>query len=212
MNQKIIKIFGFSISILMIVISIFCLFDNKKIEADTIEKKESTYETLYVDIKGAVNNPGVYEMNEGSRVIDVIEEAGGLRDDADTSIINLSKQVEDEMYIIIYTKDEIMSFKERIIPSKKIVTEIEEKIICPDTDNDACIGKNDGKNSSLNSKVNINTASKEELMLIPGIGESKANSIIEYRENNNFTDISEIMNVSGIGESIYDKIKDYIEV
>ena len=212
MNQRIIKIFGFSISILMIVISIFCLFDNKTIEADTIKKNESTYETLYVDIKGAVNNPGVYEMNEGSRVIDVIEEAGGLRDDADTSIINLSKQVEDEMYIIIYTKDEIMSYKERIIPSKKIVTEIEEKIICPDTDNDACIGKNDGKNSSLNSKVNINTASKEELMLIPGIGESKANSIIEYRENNNFTDISEIMNVSGVGESIYDKIKDYIEV
>ena len=212
MNQKIIKVFGLLICFVMITISLFCLFDNKKIEADTIEKKEVNKETVYVDIKGAVNNPGVYEMDEDSRVIDVIEEAGGLRDDADTSIINLSKQVEDEMYIIIYTKDEIMEYKEKIIPSKKVITEIEEKIICPDTDNDACIGKNDGKNNTLNSKVNINTATKEELMLIPGIGESKANSIIEYRNNNSFSDISEIMNVSGIGESIYEKIKDYIEV
>jgi len=211
MNQKILKLFGIVICSFMIIISIFCLFDNKKIEADTLEKKENNIVTVYVDIKGAVNNPGVYEMNENDRVIDVIEEAGGLKENADTSIINLSKQVEDEMYIIIYTKEEIIKYKEKIIPSKKVISEIEEKIICPDTDNAACIGKNDGKNS-LNSKVNINTASKEELMLIPGIGESKAESIIEYRNNNSFSDISEIKNISGIGESIFEKIVDYIEV
>ena len=198
MNQKNIKRISLIVCIIMFIISLICLLDGNDIKADTIEKNENINSTVFVDIKGAINNPGVYEINNDSRIIDVIEEAGGLREDADTSIINLSKQVEDEMYIIIYTKEEISEYKEKMIPSKKIINEIEEKIICPDSDNDACISKNSG-NSNLSIKVNINNASVEELMKLPGIGESKAKKIIEYRNENLFEDISEIMNIDGIG-------------
>ena len=134
-----------------------------------VSAKEDSGDTVFVDIKGAVNNPGVYELDTGSRVIDAIILAGDLREDADTSIINLSKELKDGMFIIVYTKDEINTHKDKIIPSKTIVKEIENKIICPDTSNDACISDND-KQAGL---ININTASIEELTTLPGIGESK---------------------------------------
>ena len=135
--------------------------------------------------------------------------AGDLTEEADTSILNLSKKVEDEMYIIIYTKDEMKEYKEQNIPSKTIVKEIEKKIVCPDEDNDACLVDS---TSNVTGKININTATKEELELLPSIGEAKANKIIEYRENNKFETIEDIKNVSGIGDSLYEKIKDIIEV
>jgi DNA uptake protein ComE-like DNA-binding protein len=78
-------------------------------------------------------------VNKNSRIIDVIEKAGDLKKNADTSIINLSKKVKDEMYIIIYTKEEISSYKERMNSSSEIINEVEEKIICPDSDNDGCL-------------------------------------------------------------------------
>lgn len=183
-----------------------CVFSSDDVKAENIEKENRG--TIYVDVKGAVNEPGVYEMNSNSRVIDAIIKAGDLREDADTSILNLSKELTDEMYIIVYTKEEINTFKDKIIPSKKIVKEIEEKIICPDTDNDACITKND--KSRETGIVNINTASLEELETLPSIGLSKAQSIIEYREENGFDKIEDIKNVKGIGNSLFEKIKDYI--
>ncbi|MBR3116723.1 MAG: DUF655 domain-containing protein [Bacilli bacterium] len=171
-----------------------------------VSAKEDSGDTVFVDIKGAVNNPGVYELDTGSRVIDAIILAGDLREDADTSIINLSKELKDGMFIIVYTKDEINTYKDKIIPSKTIVKEIENKIICPDTSNDACISDND-KQAGL---ININTASIEELTTLPGIGESKAKKIIEYREETPFETIEDIKNVSGIGDSAFDKIKNNI--
>jgi len=149
-------------------------------------------------------------MSSNSRVIDAIIKAGDLSDDADTSILNLSKELTDEMYIIVYTKEEINAFKDRIIPSKKIIKEIEEKIICPDTDNDACITKNDKVSSEEIGIININTASLEELQSLPSIGLTKAKSIIEYRDNNPFNSIEDIKNVKGIGNRLFEKIKDYI--
>lgn len=207
--SKLFKINISIISIIMIFILYICLFKNDEVNATEIEKVNSS-DTVYVDIKGAVNNPGVYEMKKGSRVIDVIIKAGDLTENADTSILNLSKTVTDEMYIIVYTKEEIFAYKDKIIPSKKIIKEIEEKIICPDTDNDACITNNDKVSNVVNGLVNINTASLEELQTVQGIGETKAKKIIEYRENNKFESIEDIKNVSGIGESTYEKIKDYI--
>ena len=171
-----------------------------------VSAKEDSGDTVFVDIKGAVNNPGVYELDTGSRVIDAIILAGDLREDADTSIINLSKELKDGMFIIVYTKEEISTYKDKIIPSKTIIKEIENKIICPDTSNDACISDND-KQTGL---ININTASIEELTTLPGIGESKAKKIIEYREETPFETIEDIKNVSGIGDSAFDKIKNNI--
>lgn len=160
-----------------------------------------------VEIKGMIKNPGVYEINENDRVIDLIEKAGGLLEDSNTSILNLSKKLKDEMVVIIYSNKEIEELKQ-----DKIVIKYEEVLVpceCPDSINDACIEKENTDNKKI---ININTATKEELMTLPSIGESKAENIINYRENFKFETIEQIKEVSGIGESLFEKIKDYITI
>ena len=162
-----------------------------------------------VDVKGAVKIPGVYEIEKGKRVIDVINKAGGLLNTADTSTINLSKFLIDEMVIIVYTKEEISKRKEENVK----IEYIEKECICPEIKNDACII--DSENNVANEKklVNINTATLEELMTIPKIGESKAKDIIKYREENSgFKKIEDIKNISGIKDATYEAIKDYITI
>lgn len=168
--------------------------DNKK---EKIEKKEVS-DTVIVDIKGMVNNPGVYEVSSDSRVNDVIILAGGLKEGADTSKINLAKIVSDEMTIIIYSSEEILEkYKNEVCICD-----------CPEIKNDACIN-----NEEDDKLININTANIDEIMDIRGIGKAKAEAIIKYREENgNFKSIDEIKNVTGIGESLFEKIKDYIKV
>ena len=170
--------------------------------------KDSEEEIYLVDIKGAINNPGVYKVPVGTRVNDVINAAGGLTDNADTSLINLSKLVIDEMVIIIYTKDEVQN--SNLVNT--VIKVVEKECVCPNIENDSCI--NDKITDTITNgsgKVNINTASMEELSKLDGIGESKAQAIIKYREENgNFKTIEDITNVSGIGSSVYEKIKDNI--
>lgn len=163
-------------------------------------KEENKNNKIYVDIKGMVAVPGVYEVDDTYRVNDVINIAGGLIEGADTSSINLAKIVYDEMTIIIYSSEEIREkYKEEVCVCD-----------CSYIVNDACINSNDNTENKL---VNINTAREEELMNIPGIGEAKAMEIINYREvNGNFNTIEDIMNVPGIGESLFEKIKVYITV
>ena len=191
------------------------IMSNKKKEKDevivekSIEKKEvETKELLQVDIKGEVINPGIYELDSESRVIDVINKAGGLTENANTSVINLSKKITDEMVIIIYSNEEVNDFK----TTKEIEEQVIEKCIQKDDNslrNDACI-END-KNNMLTGKVNINTASLEELMTLEGIGENKAKSIIEYRETKSkFNTIEDIKNVNGIGDNLFAQIKENI--
>lgn len=182
--------------------------DSKVIETkemeDVLIKEEKNYEVIKVDIKGAVNKPGVYEVIESARVIDVIEIAGGLTKKANTDYINLSKTVENEMIIWIYTNDEIKDFIKQDI----IYEYIEKECNCPDVSTSACINNNDNNNKL----ININKATKEELMTITGLGETKALSIIEYRLNTPFSKIEDIKNVTGIGDSLFEKIKNYITV
>lgn len=163
-------------------------------------KEENKNNKIYVDIKGMVAVPGVYEVDDTYRVNDVINMAGGLLEGADTSAINLAKIVYDEMTIIIYSNEEIREkYKEEVCVCD-----------CSYIVNDACINS---ENSNENKLVNINIAREEELINIPGIGEAKAKEIINYREvNGNFKSIEEIMNVPGIGESLFEKIKIYITV
>ena len=160
-------------------------------------------------------------------MIDVVYMAGGLTDEADTTLINLAKKLIDEMVIIIYTKDQIKEAKKKDLLS----TTINDTCVCPQITNDACINNQSTQNNSSNKsssntstsssnnsststeKININTATLEELQTLSGIGESKAKAIIEYREENgNFSKPEDILNVSGIGESVYEKIKDNITV
>ena len=180
------------------------IFKNEDKE-DKEEKEEvNDNKKVIVDIKGSIVNPGVYEVDRTSRVMDVISLAGGLLEDADTSLINLAKVVSDEMTIIIYSKEEVSSDKDK--------DKDECLCDCPLINNDACIEEEDTKGEEDNY-VNINTCSKEELMTINGIGEAKAKAIIDYREKNgNFNTIEDIRNVSGIGDSLFEKIKAYITV
>lgn len=158
-------------------------------------------EKQFIDVKGSVQNPGVYEFKENDRVIDAIELAGGLTKDANTSNINLSQKLYSEMVIYVYNNSEI---KNNDILSCDTICK--PNII--EVNN--CVSSN---NSNSNEIININTATLEELTGISGIGESKAKSIIEYRETNGlFKFIEDIKNISGIGDSLFEKIKNNITV
>ena len=184
------------------VVDIFKEDGKEKEKIEEIKENSEEILTVIVDIKGNVNNPGVYEVENGKRVNDVITMAGGLTEEADTSNINLAKIVTDEMTIVIYSKEEVLEkYKNEVCICD-----------CPYIENDACIKEETSDNISSNL-VNINTANIEEIMNLPGLGEAKAKSIIEYRtKNGNFTSIDKIKEVSGIGEAIFEKIKDYITV
>lgn len=179
------------------------------IKEDTLNQKEN--KKYMVDIKGEVQTPGIYELESSSRVIDVINEAGGLTENADTTVINLSKKISDEMVIIIYSKWQVEHWKE----TKEQEKYLQEQCISQKEEqakNDACIDDTEENTNSTPSIININTATKEELMTLTGIGESKAEAIISYREKTAFTKIEDIKNVSGIGDSIYEDIKNNITV
>lgn len=171
----------------------------------TTQETSSINEFYYVDIKGAIKKPGVYKVVKTAIVNDVIKLAGGLKSNAYTLNINLSQQVKDSMVIYIYTKNEIRKTTNAIITDTTCKTEIVEINNCIETTTTKAVDNNI-------SKINLNTATKEELMTLTGVGESKAIAIIEYRNTKKFDAIEDIMNVSGIGESAFAKIKDYITV
>ena len=188
---------------------------NTKKDIKKDEEEEKTSDVYYqVDIKGEVINPGIYTVKEGSRVIDVIRLAGDLTEVADTSVLNLSKKVKDEMVIIVYSFDEVASFTET-----KEQEEIEQEA-CKNQngiENDACIedSTNDTSSSSvvISGKISLNTATLDELMMLPGIGEAKAEAIIKYREEvGAFQNIEELKEVNGIGDAIFDDIKESITI
>ena len=177
--------------------------DSNKIEAVTDdeilvkdeEKKESTEELIVVHITGAVKKEGIVKLNENSRVADAIDAAGGLKEEADMSKINLAYVLEDGVKIKIPS-----------INDKEIIEEDTS------TDKDELV-ENLPEGNSQNKKdmVNINKANQTELETLPGIGPSIALKIINYRnENGKFSSKEEIKKVSGVGENKYENIKDYI--
>ncbi len=213
-------LFNIIIVILFCLLSYFVIYRlnniNKKIDNKVVldqknnekdKKDNESVEYVIVDIKGEVVTPGVYELIKGSRVIDVINEAQGLTNNANTRYINLSKILEDGDAIVIYSNKEIEE------ASKEEKIEVTVPCVCEDV-NSACIENNiKNDNNESNGKININTASLEELTSLNGIGESKAKSIIKYREENgNFKTIEDITKVSGISENLFAKIKENITV
>lgn len=193
--------------------------------SDDINQDEVFDKNVYVDVKGAVKKPGVYEINDESIINDVIKLAGGFKTNAYKNNINLSKRVEAEMVIYVYTKEEYAKAKEPEIiyqnvcktPDYNIDDCVNDKIsiIEKDEDNSLNSDQNDSNNEDeVNNKIiNINTADVKGLTSLSGIGEAKAETIIDYRnKNGNFKSVNDIMNVSGIGEALFEKIKDYITV
>lgn len=210
------------IILIIISISIFLIIKyrpkpKKESKKETIEKniveekakEEKAKEEEYkVDIKGAVITPGLYSLPKSSRVIDVINKAGGLKDNANTTPINLSLKIKDEMVIIIYTNEEVENFAKTKEKEARMIKECNE---FNNLRNDACINTKSNKETKVEGKININTATKEELNTLPGIGSSRAKSIIEYREKvNGFKEIDELKKVEGIGEELFAKIKENI--
>ena len=142
---------------------------------------------VYVYVCGAVNAPGVYELKEGARVFEAIQLAGGLTEAAAADAVNQARIVTDGEQIRVPTVEEAQN------QGAGVAGEVTE--------------------GTENNKININTAGKEELMMLTGIGEAKAESIMDYREKNgSFTSIEELMQIEGIKEGVFNKIKDDITI
>lgn len=199
--------------VLFLLICFLFSSKNEEVVVEPIEeKKEKVVETtIQVDVKGAVKNPGVYEIPEHSRVQDVIKKSGGFLENADTSTINLSKLLKDEMVILIYTKEEIESFK----TTEQREQKTDQTCICPKLENDVYVKDavtNYQQNTVKETKqVSLNNGTAADFESLPGIGPSKANAIVTYRnEHGGFQSIEDIKLVSGIGEATFEKIKAYL--
>lgn len=149
-----------------------------------IDETDNKPKEVYVHIDGEVVKPGLYKLTTNDRVNDLLKLAGGTTDKASLKDVNLAKKLEDEMKIYIPAKEENLS------------NEVSGK----------------SEISSSTGKINLNTASKDELKTLPGIGDSRAEEIIRYRENTGFSKLEDIKNISGIGDKTYEKLKDLISV
>ena len=148
-------------------------------ETVIVEKEEQELqEKIYVYVCGAVKNPGVYELTEGSRAFEAIQAAGGFSEEAAEYEVNQAEILKDEMKLYIPSWQDLEAQKEKAA-----------------------------------GKININSATQADLMTLPGVGEAKANQIIQYREEHGaFQCIEDIMLISGVKEGLFNKIKDYITV
>lgn len=183
-------------------------FENETDEGDEVSKQ------LTVDVKGAVKKPGVYTLDDGSKIQDAIEAAGGIGKNGTTVNINLSKKINDEMVVYVFTKDELKKKEmanEVVCEVPKCECETVTITECPPVNGNDQNKNDDTQKPSSDKKVSLNKATLEELLTLDGIGESKAKAIIEYRESNGpFDKVEDIQKVSGIGEVLYEKIKNQL--
>ncbi|KMK75930.1 helix-hairpin-helix domain-containing protein [Alkalihalobacillus pseudalcaliphilus] len=164
------------------------LEEGKTDEEANHDKEQEDLLEVVVDIKGAVKIPGIYVMEQGDRIHEVIEKAGGLSDEADDLQVNLASLLEDEMVIYIPFQSDEDNQAEVI--AQLAASQDQDEVL-----------------------INLNTATQVELERLPGVGPSKATQIITYRdEHGKFTDIQELTNVSGFGEKSFEQLKDLITV
>ena len=182
--------------VLLLLVGVGGLFSKKEEAVEELAEVETTMlaektevsttqeAVIFVDIKGAVKNPGVYQMKVGDRVKDAIDAAGGLTAEADSQKVNLAQRVEDQMVIVVPKVGEE-------------ATEIPAGVT--------------SKEASKEGKVNINTATVEELKTLKGVGEKKAEAIIEYRKKNgSFKTKEDLMKVRGIGKKLFESFQERI--
>ena len=165
---------------------------------NSIDEKVEDFEAnpiIMVHISAEVYNRGVYEMEIGDRVNDVVNLAGGLTKSADVDRINLAKKIFDEEKVHI----------------PKIGEEISDGNTS-DISNFSSSSVNESSYNTTNNKIDLNTCSKDELISLPGIGNITADKIIEYRNSNKFRNIEELKNVSGIGDKKFESVKELIKV
>ena len=146
-------------------------------------EEEGIGSAIYVDIGGAVKNPGLYELEKGARVKDAITAAGGIVGNADTSQINLAKKLNDE-----------------------------EKLYIPKVGEQAPAQSAQAPSPAAKGPVSIQNGSKEDLMTLPGVGEKTADKIIEYRTAHPFTAVEDLKEVPGIGDKTFESLKNNIQL
>ena len=157
------------------------------------DAEEGLPETLYVHVCGAVNAPGVYELKTDARIYEALEAAGGMTEDAAADWINQAEALSDGERIYVPTQEE----------AEESAQSVSGRWADP----------NGNAGGSVSDKININTATKEELMTLSGIGASKAESILKYRqEHGNFQSIEDLKKIEGIKDGVFNKIKDDITV
>ena len=194
-QKTIITVIG---TVIIFIVGIFLMIKEEKtsnnkyeqyIYEENIKKEEDSKEKIQIHVVGEVENEGVVEVDEGSRIIDIIEAAGGSSEGADLNKVNLAYEVEDGQKVYI----------------PNINDEVTEEYVTNDS-GDGII-----ENNEKTFLVNINTATQTELETLPGIGPSTALKIINYREENGkFKKVEEIQNVAGIGEAKFESIKKFI--
>ena len=165
-----------------------------QVEETKVQQTEGEEEFLYVYVCGEVKSPGVYTLSRGSRVCDLFEVAGGLTENAATDYWNQARLLVDGEMLYVPT--------------------IEEAKTRQNSDKDVSLNQSESSDTSdTGGKINLNTASIDQLMQIPGIGEAKAKAIYNYREEHGgFSSIEEVMNIEGIKEGVFSKMKEYIVV
>lgn len=170
------------------------LFVEEPEEKEKLSLKEGEKtKRILVDIKGEVKNPGVYELEDGSIIEDLIREAGGLTSEGTLENINRAKALSGNEAIVIANKKQL--------ENKEAFNNVDMSLNL------------DGNTETKDGKININEATVNELTKLNGIGEGKASAIVEYREKNGgFKKIEEIQKVSGIGKATFEKIKDEISL
>ncbi|WP_349669846.1 helix-hairpin-helix domain-containing protein [Lacrimispora sp.] len=160
----------------------------ESLAGDLIETSKEPLRICYVHICGEVAAPGVYELEEGSRIFQAVAVAGGFTENAAADSLNMAESVKDGMKIQVPNQEE----------AQKLLNEGADF---------------SGSFQEGRRKVNLNTAKKDELMTLRGVGEAKADDIIRYRESHGgFQKIEDIMKISGIKEAAFQKIKDDITV
>ncbi|OQO71287.1 comEA protein [Enterococcus villorum] len=162
---------------------------SKELVEETTET--TVYQTIYVDVKGAVNRPGMYAFTAEERVFDVIQKSGGFTDVADEKQINFAAKIKDQQLLYV----------------PEIGEEIEEKYSDHEEDTEI------GESKVPQEKINLNTANSLQLQQIPGIGEKKAQEIIQYRQDNgSFKSVEELQEISGIGQKTVEKMKNFVTI
>lgn len=157
-----------------------------------VNSEQNDYSTVIVHVCGAVVSPGIYKINGDKRVADAVEAAGGFLNTADKEYINLARTVNDGEKLVIYTRKET-------------------KKLADNESNNETVSEDNITKDTAKDYVNINSASVDELMTLPGIGKSKADAIIAFREENGgFSKKEDLMQITGIKEGVYSKIKEMI--
>ena len=158
--------------------------------------QSQTEKNLMVDVKGAVQQPGVYELPTGSRVTDAIKKAGGFQEQANQKSVNLAQKLQDEAVIYVASQGEVVS-----------------EVTAPTSGKANADAVTTNTSETTDEKINLNTATVSDLQTISGIGQKRAQDIIDYRDSKGgFTSVDELKDVSGIGDKTFEKIKEAVTV